>query len=246
MRRFLLSICIALVLFTSLPVYAANVERLKGVAVVTAENLNVRSGPSKEYDKLGTLAKDVSVEVKGIVEPDWYVIEFEGEEGYISSDYVIFTPEDEIEGGFALVAKKYMVMALVVVILIVSGITIYTFIGMKRKQEEDEEEYIPVTDHDDTNMHMGEVTYDTYRIDIDPKYFEQTTIIPQPESIYDEKGEAPWKKDLFGEEIAEEQIVKEQITSEADIQALDSKLEQASAQIAALQKEVEQLKKQQP
>ena len=31
-----------------------------------------------------------------------------------------------------------------------------------------------------------------------------------------------------------------------DIQALDSKLEQASAQIAALQKEVEQLKKQQP
>ena len=246
MRRFLLSICIALVLYTSLPVYAANVERLKGVAVVTAENLNVRSGPSKEYDKLGTLAKDVSVEVKGIVEPDWYVIEFEGEEGYISSDYVIFTPEDEIEGGFALVAKKYMVMALVVVILIVSGITIYTFIGMKRKQEEDEEEYIPVTDHDDTNMHMGEVTYDTYRIDIDPKYFEQTTIIPQPESIYDEKGEAPWKKDLFGEEIAEEQIVKEQITSEADIQALDSKLEQASAQIAALQKEVEQLKKQQP
>lgn len=237
----------ALVLFTSLPVYASNVERLKGIAVVTAENLNVRSGPSKEYDKLGTLAKDVSVEVKGIVEPDWYVIEFEGEEGYISSAYVIFTPEDEIEGGFALITKKYMVMTLVVVILIVSGITIYTFIGMKRKQEEeDEEEYIPVTDHDDTNMHMGEVTYDTYRIDIDPKYFEQTTIIPQPESIYDEKGKAPWKKDLFGEEIAEEQIVKEQITSEADIQALDSKLEQASAQIAALQKEVEQLKKQQP
>lgn len=234
-----------LVLFASLPVYAANVERLRGVAVVTAENLNVRSGPSKEYDKLGTLAKDVSVEVKGIVEPDWYVIEYQGEEGYISSDYVIFTPQDEIEGGFALIAKKYMVMALIVVILIVAGITIYTFIGMKRKQEDDEE-FIPVTDHDDTNMHMGEVTYDTYRIDIDPKYFEQTTIIPQPESIYDENGEAPWKKDLFGEEIAEEQIVKEQITSEADIQALDSKLEQASAQIAALQKEVEQLKKQQP
>ena len=245
MRKFLLSICMALVLFTSLPIYAANVERLRGVAVVTAETLNVRSGPAKSYDKLGTLSKDISVEVKGIVEPDWYVIEFEGEEGYISSDYVIFTPQDEIEGGFALVARKYLVMALVVVILIISGITIYTFIGMKRKQEVEEEE-IPVTDHDDTNMHMGEVTYDTYRIDIDPKYFEQTTVIPQPESIYDENGEAPWKKDIFGEDIAEEQIVKEQIASGTDIQALDSKLEQASAQIAALQKEVEQLKKQQP
>ena len=246
MKRFLLSICMALVLFTSFPVYAANVERLRGEAVVTVESLNVRSGPSKEYEKLGTLVKDTTVEVKGIVEPDWYVIKFEGKEGYISCDYVIFTPQDEIEGGFALIAKKYMVMGLVVVILIVSGISIYTFIGMKKKEDDDEEEDIPITDHGDTNMHMGEITYDTYRIDIDPKFFEQTTVIPQPESIYDENGEAPWKKDLFGEEIAEEQIVKEQVTSEADIQALDSKLEQASAQIAALQKEVEQLKKQQP
>ena len=81
---------------------------------------------------------------------------------------------------------------------------------------------------------------------LDYKALEQTTLIPQPESIYDENGIAPWKKDLYGEELAEEKIIVEQMTSEADIQALDSKLEQASAQIAALQKEVEQLKKQQP
>ena len=247
MRKIILSLCFVLFFFISLPVYAKDVESLKGIAVVDVETLNVRSGPSKEYDKLGTLAKDISVEVKGIVEPDWYVIEFEGEEGYISSEYVVFTPEDEIEGGFSLVAKKYIVMALVVAILLISGGLIYTFINMKKEQddEEDIEEEIPLSDHADTNMHMGEVTYDTYRLDIDPKYFEQTSVIPQPESIYDENGIAPWKKDLYGEEIAEEQVVKEQLTSEADIQELDSKLEQASAQIAALQKEVEQLKKQQ-
>jgi len=247
MKRFLLSLCMALVLLTSMPVYAAQVERLRGVAVVDVDSLNVRSGPSRDYEKLGTLARDISVEVKGIVEPDWYVIEFEGEEGYISSEYVVFTPEDEIEGGFALVAKKYIVMALVVAILLISGGLIYTFINMKKEQDDEEviEEEIPLSDHADTNMHMGEVTYDTYRLDIDPKYFEQTSVIPQPESIYDENGIAPWKKDLYGEEIAEEQVVKEQLTSEADIQELDSKLEQASAQIAALQKEVEQLKKQQ-
>ena len=247
MKRFLLSLCMTLVLLTSMPVYAAQVERLRGVAVVDVDSLNVRSGPSRDYEKLGTLARDISVEVKGIVEPDWYVIEFEGEEGYISSEYVVFTPEDEIEGGFALVAKKYIVMALVVAILLISGGLIYNFINMKKERdgEEDIEEEIPLSDHADTNMHMGEVTYDTYRLDIDPKYFEQTSVIPQPESIYDENGIAPWKKDLYGEEIAEEQVVKEQLTSEADIQELDSKLEQASAQIAALQKEVEQLKKQQ-
>lgn len=235
----------ALVLFASLPVYAAEVERLRGTAVVNVDSLNVRSGPSKEYDKLGALSRDISVEVKGIVEPDWYVIEFEGEEGYISSDYVIFTPEDEIEGGFAFISKKYFVMALVVAILILSGGMIYTFINLKKNQDR-EEEVIPVTDHDDTNMHMGEVTYDTYRLDIDPQYFEQTTIIPQPDSIYDETGEIPWKKDLYGEKMTEEQVVQEQSTSEADIQTLDSRLEQASAQIAELQKEVEQLKKHQP
>ena len=244
MRRFLLSLCMALFLFSSLPVYAAEVERLRGVAIVDVDTLNVRSGPSKEYDKIGTLSLDTSVEVKGIVEPDWYLIEFEGEDGYINSEYVSFAPEDEIEGGFALVAKKYMVMALVIAILLISGISFYTFMSM-RKEQDDEEEEIPITDHSDTNMHIGEVTYDTYRIDIDPKYFEQTSFLPQPESIYDENGEAPWKKDLYGEEIVEEQVVTQQQTTETDIQSLDSKLEQASAQIAALQKEVEQLKKQQ-
>ena len=246
MKKFILNICMVLFLFVSIPVYAAEVEPLKGIAVVDVESLNVRSGPSKNYDKLGTLSQYVEVKVKGIVEPDWYVIDFDGEEGYISSDYVIFTPEDEIEGGFKLVAKKYLVMALVVIILILGGTLIYTFIGIKKKEEDDEEDYIPISDHDDTNMHMGEVTYDTYRIDIDPKYFEQTTIIPQPDSIYDENGDAPWRKDLFSEEVKQENVVVEQITSETDIQSLDSKLEQASAQIAALQKEVEQLKKQQP
>lgn len=236
MRRFLFSLCMVLFLFASLTVYAAEIEPTKGIAVVEAENLNVRSGPSKDYDKLGTLSEGASVEVKGYVGSDWYVIDFEGQDGYISSKYVVFTPQDEIEGGLTLVSKRYIVMGLVVAILIISGVMVYTFINMK-KGDEDE---IPVTNHDDTNMHMGEVTYDTYRLDIDPKYFEQTTIIPQPESIYDENGNVPWKKDFPGEEM------KEEVAAEADIQTLDSKLEQASAQIAALQKEVEQLKKQKP
>lgn len=245
MKRFILSILMALFLFSSLTVYAAEVKSLKGVAVVDADSLNIRSGPSKDHDRLGVLVKDASVEVVGIVEPDWYVIKFEGKEGYINSKYVVFTPQEEIEGGIEFISKEYLVMALVVAILIVSGGIVYTVIHM-RKSEDDEDEEIPISSHDDTNMHMGEVSYDTYRIDIDPKYFEQTTVIPQPESIYDENGNVPWKKELFGEEIAEEHAIKETLTSGSDIQTLDSKLEQASAQIAALQKEVEQLKKQNP
>lgn len=246
MRKKLFSLYVLLFFFISLPVYAAEVKSLNGIAVVDVDTLNVRSGPSKDYDKLGTLSRDISVNVKGYVEPDWYLIDFEGEDGYISSEYVIFTPENNNVNTNIFVKKTYLVMALVVAILIVSGILIYTFINLRKNEYDEAEDEIPITAHDDTNMHMGEVTYDTYRIDIDPKYFEQTTAIPQPESVYDERREVMWKKDLFGEETAQEQVLKKDITSEADIQILDSKLEQASAKIAALQKEVEQLKKQQP
>ena len=245
MRKILLSFCIMLCCLISVPVYAYEVEKLEGVAVVEAERLNVRSGPSKDYEKLGILLQDVSVEVNGIVEPGWYAIDFEGQEGYISSEYVIFTPLEEIEIDNSAISKRYMVMALVVAILILSGILIYTFINIRKEEETEEEEVIPITDHDDTNMHMGEITYDTYRIDIDPKYFEQTTSIPQPDFLYEDRRDVLWKKDLYEIEDKEEKNVKEQLTSEAEIQALDTKLEQASAQIAALQKEVEQLKKQQ-
>ena len=244
MKKILLCLSLIMFFFISLPVYAYEVEHLKGNAIVQAENLNVRSGPSKDYDKLGTLSKDTSVEVKGIVEPDWYLIEFEGEEGYINSEYVIFTPEEEIEIDTTSINKRYMVMALVVAILILSGILIHTFINIRNEEETEEEvkaENIPVTDHADTNMHLGEITYDTYRIDIDPKYFEQTTIIPQPESVYQESREVAWKKDLYAEDLNETKSSE----TEPEIQTLDLKLEQASAQIAALQKEVEQLKKQQ-
>lgn len=246
MRKFLFSLCLLLFFFISLPVYATEIKEIYGVAVVDADSLNVRSGPSKDYERLGTLSRDISVEVKGFVEPDWYLIDFEGEDGYINSEYVIFMPQETNISGNFFIAKKYLVMILVVAILILSGISIYTFVRMRNDEYENTEDEIPVTAHDDTNMHMGEVTYDTYRIDIDPKYFEQTTVIPQPESIYEDRREAAWKKDLFGEESMKDVVLKEQLTSEEEIQALDSKLEQASAQIAALQKEVEQLKRQQP
>lgn len=245
MKKYLFSLCFTLFLLLAFPVCAKEAEPLKGTAVVNVDKLNVRSGPSKEYEKLGTLTKEVTIEIKGIVEPDWYVIDFEGEDGYINSEYVIFTPEEEIESGSGAETQKYIVMALIVLILIISGVAVYTFINMQKEGEEDEEEKeeLPVVSHDDTNMHLGEVTYDTYRIDIDPKYFEKTTIIPQPESIWNE--EENQKKELFQEEAAAETDVVEQVKTKTEIKNLDSKLEQASAQIAALQKEVEELKKSQ-
>ncbi len=249
MKKYVFSLCFTLFLLLAFPVYAYEAQPLKGTAVVNVEKLNVRSGPAKEYEKQGTLSEGVMVEVNGIVEPDWYIIEFEGEDGYINSEYVIFTPEEEIEAetGKGTSQKTYVVMALIVLILIVSGVIVYTFMNMQKNADEDmeeEEDEVPVTSHDDTNMHLGEVTYDTYRIDIDPKYFEKTTMIPQPESIWNED-KASGNLENYQEEMAEENGITPQAETKTDIKNLDSKLEQASAQIKALQKEVEELKKSQ-
>ena len=57
-----------------------------GYAKTTSEEENISVGEmgiEKEYDNI-----------------------LKGEDGYINSEYVSFTPEDEIEGGFVLVAKK--------------------------------------------------------------------------------------------------------------------------------------------
>ena len=251
MKKRIIALCISFMLLFSIPVCAAQMQPVNGTAVINTDSLNVRSGPSKDYKKLGTLKKDTMVQIIGMVEPDWYVIEYGGGEGYIHKDYIIVTLQEEAFKEESAVDKKsILIIGIISAIVIVVGTMGVTLLKSRDEEEDESEEEkgetIPITSHEDTNMHLGEVSYDTYRIDIDPSFFEDTQIIPQPESIYDENGVAPWKKDLFGEEIAEEQIVREQITSETDIQSLDSKLEQASAQIAALQKEVEQLKKQQP
>ncbi|MBQ9990189.1 MAG: SH3 domain-containing protein [Lachnospiraceae bacterium] len=237
MRRALFYLLFCLLLFSSFPVYAVQAEPLSGEAVITSNKLNVRSGPSKEYVVLGVLEKDDRVEVTGIVRPDWYMIDYNGEQGYIHGDYLVFTPLEETarsaeEATNAIPMKTYLILGLGIVILLVLGLLIYTAATLKRGDEEEEdEEGIPVTAHEDTNMHLGEVTYDTYRLDIDPSFFETTTLVAQPESINKEEA-----ADTMGNH--------EVVENTSDIEEIDSKLEQASAQLAALQKEVEELKKQ--
>ena len=68
MRKILFYLSFCLLLFSSFPVYAAEVEPLRGEAVITSDKLNVRSGPSKEYSILGTLERNQVVEVTGIAE----------------------------------------------------------------------------------------------------------------------------------------------------------------------------------
>lgn len=268
MKKYMIVFFISLFLCFSLPVHANEYEILHGTAVINTDSLNVRSGPSKDYQKLGILKRDTMVQIIGIVEPDWYVIEYGGEEGYVHKDYVEVTLQEETvteekAAGEAAAEKaesqereekasvNFLLIGTVVAIVVVLGAMILTLVRVKDEDEYEDYDEDAYEDYEEekesamvipsnTNIHSGEVSCDMYRIDIDPIYFENTTTIPQPESVF----ENHFSKE-FGrtENICADSLKEETNISGKHHEDIDSKLEEAAAKIEALQKEVEELKK---
>ncbi len=77
-------------------VKAAEIEPVKGSAIATTDNLNVRSGPGKEYDAMGKVDEGASFNVTGVSD-EWVEIDYYGDKGYLSMNYVTLELfEDEI------------------------------------------------------------------------------------------------------------------------------------------------------
>ena len=62
-----------------------------GSGNVTTDNLNVRSGPSSSNSLMGTLKINSTVEILGR-NNNWYKIDYNGKEGYVSSSYITLNP----------------------------------------------------------------------------------------------------------------------------------------------------------
>lgn len=58
----------------------------------TKTGLNVRSGPSTDHDKIGTLKYGQQITVTGKTADNWYQIQYSGGIGYVLADYVSDTP----------------------------------------------------------------------------------------------------------------------------------------------------------
>ena len=52
------------------------------------QSVNVRKGPSADYEKLGGLSTNQKVTVTGQADNGWYRIEYNGAEGYVSNKYL--------------------------------------------------------------------------------------------------------------------------------------------------------------
>ena len=89
-------ILLVLVMMLAIPVQAkaAGMESAKGSAIVDTDNLNIRSGPGTDYSALGKVSTGESFDVTAVSD-EWVEIDYYGDKGYLSMNYVVYEPLEE-------------------------------------------------------------------------------------------------------------------------------------------------------
>lgn len=118
-------------------------------------DVNVRKGPSIDYDKIGTVRVGETIPVTGETADGWYRVTYQGQEGYIYGKYMTVqqteppadnNPQDgdgtapgelpEKAGGFSAL-KLVAIVFIIIVIIIMIFLTIRS---MHQTVDEDEDE----------------------------------------------------------------------------------------------------------
>ena len=88
-RKTAATVALTLALIGGLSFNPANtlMSQAATTGTVTASALNVRSGPSTSYDRINTISEGTKITILS-TEGDWYKVEVNGKEGYVSSQYV--------------------------------------------------------------------------------------------------------------------------------------------------------------
>ena len=64
------------------------VEDIEAKTMYASTSLNVRTGPSTEYSKAGSLSVKEAVTVTGVADTGWYRLDYNGVEAYVSNKYL--------------------------------------------------------------------------------------------------------------------------------------------------------------
>ena len=121
-------------------------------------DVNVRKGPSTDYDKIGTVRVGETIPVTGETADGWYRVTYQGQEGYIYGKYMTVqqteppadnNPQDgdgtapgelpEKEGGFSAL-KLVAIVFIIIVIIIMIFLTIRSMHQTVDEDDEDEDE----------------------------------------------------------------------------------------------------------
>lgn len=145
------------------------VTELSAQGEITSD-VNVRKGPSTDYDKIGTVRVGETIPVTGETADGWYRVTYQGQEGYIYGKYMTVqqteppadnNPQDgdgtapgelpEKEGGFSAL-KLVAIVFIIIVIIIMIFLTIRSMHQTVDEDDEDEDE----EDYEDEDDEDGE------------------------------------------------------------------------------------------
>lgn len=145
-KNYMIAFC-TLALFILIPVqalHASSANEQETYYVNTAKGLNVRSGPSTDYDVLGILPSGAEVDVLDKTEGGWYKIDFEGESGYVYQTYLSIVESKQTEAvsqenttlDSTPFIANHIVIILLLVIILVFGLILYTIRSFFSKQSD--------------------------------------------------------------------------------------------------------------
>lgn len=161
-------------------------EIVKGTATVTANSLNIRSGPGKEYDAIGKVSAGDVLDASEI-DGEWIKITYNNKEGYVALEYVEFEPDEEFieeetqeeeltaeaadvevddtaetedESSLADYKIVFILLGIIVVVMIIILLTIKSIKDMDRDDEYDDDEYDDDEYDDDEYEEDDEVDYE--------------------------------------------------------------------------------------
>ena len=88
LKKLTMVLLAAALLFTMLAIPASAASEAYGAATVTASALNVRTGPGTSSSRVGLVYRNDRVVILERTSDSWYKINYQGMEGYVSTDYL--------------------------------------------------------------------------------------------------------------------------------------------------------------
>ena len=176
------------------------VTELSAQGEITSD-VNVRKGPSTDYDKIGTVRVGETIPVTGETADGWYRVTYQGQEGYIYGKYMTVqqteapadnNPQDgdgtapgelpEKEGGFSAL-KLVAIVFIIIVIIIMIFLTIRSMrqtVDEDDSYEDDEDE--DEEDYEDEDYEDDDEDGEDLEDDSDEEEIEDTEEETAPES----------------------------------------------------------------
>ena len=222
-------------------------------------DVNVRKGPSIDYDKIGTVRVGETIPVTGETADGWYRVTYQGQEGYIYGKYMTVqqteppadnNPQDgdgtapgelpEKAGGFSAL-KLVAIVFIIIVIIIMIFLTIRSMRQTvdEDDEDEDEEDYEDYGDDDEDGEDAGEE--DTEE-ETAPESSVQKQSKSEPYVLREEDYQLHIDPKYFEDEpVSQPECVTGYLKKKQEEEELEKKKEEEKASSGDLQKAMDKL-----